>query len=363
MSFQHVTAPTGTRVSALLPADNGRPDRFQLMDALRKASPALKLKAPVLATLDALLSCLPPRRNHDFVFASNATLAFKRNGISDRTLRRHIAQLAEMGFLTRSDSPNRKRFSKGDAATGQVLRFGFDLAPLFAAYTRICEMAEACVAEASHLAFLRTKLRCAVARTLAENGASPALEAAQHTLRRKCDAADLEVLLAALVPVADFPQSEPEALASEPKEMTATGGQNDRHLQNSKKELKDSDSAEPKTPKLRGREPISLRSLVGACPEAVSYLQRTPEGPGDVVNHARTLAPMMGIDRATYHAAESRLGALEAAVTVWGLLEMQGKIRQIGAYFRALTTGAKSAGFDPWAFVGRLAQQRPQAAL
>ena len=105
MRFQHITAPLGSRSAEALPVTHSQPDRFSLIEVVRKASTALGLKAPIIATLDALLSCLPPKRSHNFVFASNATIAFKRNGISDRTIRRHVAQLADPIALTANASP------------------------------------------------------------------------------------------------------------------------------------------------------------------------------------------------------------------------------------------------------------------
>lgn len=358
MAFQHIAAPIGQRGSEILPADNGLPDRFALIDTIRRASSALGLKAPVIATLDALLSCLPPHRNHNVVFASNATLTFKRNGISDRTLRRHIEQLTEAGLLHRSDSPNGKRFSKSDTSTGSVLRFGIDLGPLFDTYTNLCNLADECSKQASHVSFLRSKLRTAIARTLEERGPSTALDDAQRAIRRKLTAVEISAMLENLVNVDQFTAVEPceqEAIAAK---LTAAGGQNDRHRQNSEKEILDSERDEAISRPLTTEEPLSLGSLVQACPEAMSYIQQTPRGPADVVNHARTLAPMMGIDRPTYQAAERKLGELGTAVAIWGLLEMQDKIRQLGAYFRALTTGKKSDSFDPWALVRRLAKNR-----
>lgn len=357
MRFQHITAPLGSRSAEDLPTTHSQPGRFSLIEVVRKASTALGLKAPIIATLDALLSCLPPKRSHNFVFASNATIAFKRNGISDRTIRRHVAQLAEAGLLARSDSPNRKRFSKSDMSTGSVLRFGFDLSPLFKSYDQICAMAEDCAKQASHISFLRTKVRCAIARTMELDGLSIDAENALRALRRKLTAEELYCILDDLVSVEENQGMDCGAKMSIEAEMSATDGQNVRHHHNSKKELIDSDIAEKtEDPHLQHHQ-ISIGSLVGACKEAASYLQRPAESLSDVIGHARTLAPMMGIDSTTYRAAEDRLGELRTAVTVWGLLQMQGKIRQLGAYFRAITTGKRSAAFDPWAMINTLVKQ------
>lgn len=357
MRFQHITAPLGSRSAEILPAINSQPDRFNLIEVVRKASTRLGLKAQIIATLDALLSCLPPKRSHNFVFASNATIAFKRNGISDRTIRRHVALLAEAGLLARSDSPNRKRFSKSDMSTGSVLRFGFDLSPLFKNYDQICAMAEDCAKETSHISFLRTKVRCAIARTMELDGLSIAAENALRALRRKLTAEQLYSLLDDLVSVEENQGMDCDAEMSIEAEMSATDGQNVRHHHSSKKELIDSDVAEKtEDPHLQHHQ-ISIGSLVGVCKEAASYLQRPAKSLSDVIDHARTLAPMMGIDSMTYRAAEDRLGELRTAVTVWGLLQMQGKIRQLGAYFRAITTGKRSAAFDPWAMIKTLVKQ------
>jgi len=362
MAFQHIAAPVGQRTLEVLPADNGRPDRFLLIDTIRRASSALGLKAPVIATLDALLSCLPPRRNHNVVFASNATLTFKRNGISDRTLRRHIEQLSDAGFLHRSDSPNGKRFSKSDSSSGAVLRFGIDLGPLFDSYTKLCDLADECSEQASHISFLRAKLRTAIARTLDQTGPTSMLEYAQRALRRKLTANEIVAMMDSLVAVEEYTPIEQCEKETPPSKMTVTGGQIDRHLQNSKKEPLDSDGEVAASNTVSAHKQLSLGSLVQACPEAMSYIQQAPTGATDVINHAKTLAPMMGIDRATYLVAEKKLGELGTAVTVWGLLEMQSKIRQLGAYFRAVTTGKRSDDFDPWALIRRLSRSRPEVS-
>ncbi len=357
MRFQHIAAPLGARAREVLPATNCQPDRFSIIEVVRKASTSLGLKAPIIATLDALLSCLPPKRSHNFVFASNATIAFKRNGISDRTLRRHVALLVEAGLLVRSDSPNRKRFSKSDMSTGSVLRFGFDLSPLFKSYDQICAMAEACAKQASHISFLRTKVRCAIARTMELDGSSVDAENALRTLRRKLSAEELNSILDGLISVKENQGTDTDANLSNVVEVSATAGQNVRHHHNSKKELIDSDVAEKAREPNQEHQQISIGSLVDACKEAASYLQRPAESLSDVIGHARTLAPMMGIDSTTYRAAEDRLGELGTAVTVWGLLQMQGKIRQLGAYFRAITSGRRSSAFDPWAMIKTLVKQ------
>jgi replication initiation protein RepC len=48
------------------------------------------------------------------------------------------------------------------------------------------------------------------------------------------------------------------------------------------------------------------------------------------------------------------LGLLGAAFTVWAILQFHDRIKSAGAYFRSLTSGAKSGRFDPAKFIRRL---------
>lgn len=72
----------------------------------------------------------------------------------------------------------------------------------------------------------------------------------------------------------------------------------------------------------------------------------------------RSYAPMIGITSENYEAAHDRLGVLRAATTVWVIMQFHDKIRAVGAYFRSITTGSKSAGFSPEELIKRLALVR-----
>ena len=156
MAFRQAAASLGARNNEVLSADNAIPERHIIITTLRNAAPLMGLKASVIATLDAMLSCLPPKRNHHTVFASNLTLTFRRNGISDRTIRRHAAVLQELGLLIRRDSPNKKRFSRHNSHEGKSLRFGFDLSPLFERLQEIASHAAEAVQIKELLDYLAT---------------------------------------------------------------------------------------------------------------------------------------------------------------------------------------------------------------
>lgn len=359
MGFISVSAPLRQRDGVVLSADNPAPDRFALIDTLRRIAPLLGLKPPVLATLDALLSCLPPTRSHHTVFASNATLVFRRNGITERTLRRHVALLDSLGLLRRIDSPNRKRFMRQDSTTGTALRFGFDLGPLFDRFREFGALAETARRREERIAFLRNKLRVAIHRALEENPAHrPALEALA-ALRRKLAAEDLETLLETL------PEVETQIAQPAPPDrraahqMSATNGQNVRHHQKSKKEPIREELRQERHAHPTG---ITLPILLDACPEAAELAPSRIETAEDVIRHAETLAPMMGIAAGSYHRAKGSMGALPAAVTVWAILALGPRIRHVGAYFHAVTQDANPRNFDPWRLVRQLHAQRCSAA-
>lgn len=351
MAFQQASAPVRVRAGVSLSADNARPDRFALIDALRRAAPALPFGPPVIATIDALLSCLPPKRTHDLVFASNATLVLRRNGISDRTLRRHLADLIEAGFMRRVDSPNGKRYSRRDPEMGTVLRFGLDLSPLFDAFSHIQALAHQQTLAAARIGYLRSKLRHAIAHVTNSAGGNAILNEAARALRRKLSVLELEDWLRRLHEIA-VDTTTIEAVA-EPAEMSASNGQNVRHHQKSLKEPIE-EKARPAEDDTTASGGISLETLAAACPQAAAFLPDTLHSDRDVIAHARRLAPMIGIGAECYDAAEASHGRFGAALTIWAMLEMLDRIQQPGAYFRSITSGPRAPTFDPWRVIRRL---------
>jgi replication initiation protein RepC len=310
-----------------------------------------------------MLSCLAPKRNHHTVFASNATLTFRRNGISDRTIRRHAAALQEIGLLVRRDSPNRKRFTKHNSHAGQALRFGFDLSPLFNRLHEIASMAAEVMKEREQVDYLRAKIRAAANASLINNPNDEMALNVFRVLRRKLSLKDCEEILSAL-PIKEV---EAESLDDETSNltttMTANDGQNVRHHHRSNKEYIDKENIPQKkqTTPVPSDAPITLPELLSACPEATKFSLRRIETVHDVVAHARTLAPMIGISPQSYEAAHEQLGALRTAATVWAIMQFHDKIKAVGAYFRSITTGSKSEGFSPEKLIRRLASAQKYA--
>ncbi len=364
MVFRQATAPTGQRPSEELSADNSIPERHIVVATLRNAAPRLGLSASVISTLDAMLSCLAPKRNHHTVFASNKTLTFRRNGISDRTIRRHAAVLQEIGLLVRRDSPNRKRFTKHNSHEGKALRFGFDLSPLFARLHEIAAMAADVLREREQIDYLRAKIRSAANQSLQSEPNDVVALNTLRILRRKLSLKDCEQILAEL-PISNVEAEAADDLSDKfTAAMTASDGQLVRHHHKSNKEHIDKETRSPKikTSPTTEEPPITIPELLSACPEAAQFALRRIETVHDVVAHARTLAPMIGISSQSYETAHERLGALRAAATVWAIMQFHGKIKTVGAYFRSVTTGSKSSEFSPEKLVRRLATAQSYAA-
>jgi replication initiation protein RepC len=364
MAFQHASAPVRARTGEVLSADNSKPDRFTLIDTLRRAASALAISPSVVATVDALLSCLPPKRDHDIVFASNATLVMRRNGISDRSLRRHLADLVSAGLLVRIDSPNGKRYSKRDPQIGSVIRFGLDLAPLFTAFERLQALAQERANEAQHVDYLRTKLRLMIRAMTVDRAECSMVAEAERALRRKLTSDDLENWLRLLSKTSDAEGiARFEATAAD-NMMSASNGQIVRHQQKSEKELNDQDEPRATTHTPAGGEHITFDDLTEACPQATGFLLEKLRSPWDVIAHAKRLAPMIGIDGSCYDAAEARHGPFGTALTIWGMLESLDRVQRPGAYFRSITSGKRSSTFDPWVLIDRLmrkSQRRDQS--
>jgi replication initiation protein RepC len=357
MAFYQATAPIGLRNSEVLSADNSIPERHIVIETLRNAAPRLGLSASVISTLEAMLSCLAPKRNHHTVFASNATLAFRRNGISDRTIRRHAASLQEVGLLIRRDSPNRKRFTKHSSNEGKVLRFGFDLSPLFSQLHEIAALAAEVLREREQIDYLRTKIRVAANQSLQNDPNNSSANDTLRILRRKLTLEDCERLLAQQQVAEVGAEADEDLTPSLATTMAAADGQFVRHHHKSNKEHIDKESAALKNecPEIIDEPPITVQQLVTACPEATQFSLRSVETVYDVIALARTLAPMIGISSHSYEAAQERLGSLRAAATVWAIMQFHEKIKAVGAYFCSITVGSKSAGFSPEKLIRRLA--------
>lgn len=247
------------------------PNRNDLLGPVRTLRKNLGLAANDLAVLTALISFLPreEREKPDnqgpaltVVFPSNASLSERANGLDERTLRRSLGRLAAAKLIERKSSANGKRFP---LRYGGVIRdaFGIDLEPLIQQYAYLA-------ARASKLAEDRERIRSLKAEALAlrasllhqernDDAKRSTLETIRNVLRRATLTADavLRVIseLRALGADADVSYGERQAstrsvdaadtqsVDHQPHvpsslDLPATNGQNDRHIESVRKELK-----------------------------------------------------------------------------------------------------------------------------
>ena len=212
--------------------------------------------------------------------------------------------------------------------------------------------------EREQVDYLRAKIRAAANECLTENPSDEMALSTFRILRRKLSLEDCERILSELAISEIAAESTNDPSSSLTTTMTANDGQFVRHHHKSNKELIDKEKVVLKNEKLPSSSdaPISIPELLSACPNAAEFSLKRVETIHDVVSHARTLAPMIGITIQSYEAAHKRLGALRAAATVWAIMQFHDKIRAVGAYFRSITTGSKSADFSPERLIRRLAK-------
>lgn len=152
--------------------------RRALLPAVRTIRHELGLSTGDLLVLDALLSFLPCRDRKTgedrpitpdlmlVVFASNAALAERANGMEERVLRRHVARLCEAGLLRRKDSATGKRFPlKAEGVIRDA--FGLDLTPLLERHPELTRRAEAARQREEELRSVRAEALALRARALA----------------------------------------------------------------------------------------------------------------------------------------------------------------------------------------------------
>lgn len=216
------------------------------------------------------------------VFPSNAALSERANGMDERTLRRALGRLTASGLIERKNSANGKRFP---LRYNGVIRdaFGFDLQPLIEQHARLTVQAAKAAEDSERLRSLKAEalaLRSTVLKRedLNQDELS-GLETMRNILRRA--SLTVETVLGLIHELrkiaadarvgygersaAEHSNTAEEALehsphlpAIESDDLTATSGQNDRHIESTKIELKKKTT---KTAQLHGRKQNTAPSM------------------------------------------------------------------------------------------------------
>jgi len=378
-------------------------DKWKLFRALCEARPLIGVTDRALAVMNALLSFYPKDELSEahglVVFPSNAQLSLRSHGMTEQTIRRHLAVLVEAGLIIRKDSPNGKRYVRRNGAGAIDEAFGFSLAPLLARAEEIERLAAQVTAERLHLQRLRERLtlcRRDVAKlieTAVEEGARGDWEMISLHFRALVMAiprtSTPDVLVTALQEMEMLREEIINLLEMhiDSRKIRGNPFQNERHIQNSntdstsesepaieptqdaKSEIdrqtlpvtkgqKNSDLGKRgvnalgaaneghRSPPGLGIKAFPLALVLQACPQIADY------GAGgaistwrDLMAAAAVVRSMLGVSPDAYQQACEILGAENAATVIACILARAGHINSAGGYLRDLTRRAERGEF------------------
>lgn len=364
-------------------------NKWEVLRELAAARAAFGLSDRDLSVLQTLVSfhqaaILGGNDGALIVHPSNKSICERLNGMPCSTMRRHLSNLVQTGFVVRRDSPNGKRYARryGD----EKIAFGFDLSPLVRRFREVCEAAEA--VRAAEERYNRLRATVSLMRRdlagLAEYGRSlrpdlglwdqlsdlSALTA--RDLRRKLEMVELRriegVLGAALDQARDLLEG------SDTGNMSTNDAISEQHYQNSNKDpndpeprlkkarvedgsldrphgglethCRDGESDPPPQPEDQHLPNIPLGLVLTSCREFKTYAEQPVRHWHDLVRVADVVRPMMGISPSAWDEAKRCMGPEEAAVVVVAMLERFDDIRSPGGYLRFLSTKAAVGEFS-----------------
>lgn len=359
-------------------------NKWEALRELAAARIAFGLSDRDLSVLQALVSfhqatIVGGNHSETVVHPSNKAICERLNGMPCSTMRRHLANLVQTGFVVRRDSPNGKRYARryGD----EKIAFGFDLAPLAQRFVEVCEAAEAVRAAEERYKRLRSTVSL-MRRDLAGlvdygrslrpdraiwDQASDLCVLTARDLRRKLDFAELQQIEFALSEALNAIRDLLEPMQSQ--DMSTNEVTNEQHYQNSNK---DSYDFEPRLEKAQGEgsasdpatalvaegsidEPVSVDNnlpriplglVLAACSEYRTYAERPVRHWHDLVRVADVIRPMMGVSPSAWDEAKQYMGPEEASVVILAMLERFGDIRSPGGYLRSLSAKAALGEFS-----------------
>jgi replication initiation protein RepC len=380
--------------------------KWKVFQVITEAKDKLGLPDRAIAVLHALLSFHQETTltagDPLIVFPSNEKLCARAHGIAPATLRRHLAALVEAGIVIRRDSPNGKRYARRGMDGEVSLAFGFELTPLVARAEEFEALAAEVQAERRALRLARERITL-VRRDIAKmillgmeeglpgdwQGLHGQYLALVGRLRRSSDlrelgaiATDLEGFSAEILKHLE--------LFTNPKDSSANESHSERHKQNSKSDLRESEPAfekdrsderqtDPLTAAIaangEGREGIHapgaaldadksrpslgtpLPMVLEACPDILDYIpgqegQRSdpltsrPPSWVEFLKAAELVRAMLGISPDAWRDAVETMGQADAAIVVAAILQKGDEVRFPGGYLRALTEKKRDGQFS-----------------
>lgn len=309
-------------------------DKWDALRAVGTARKQLGLSDRTVGVLQALLSFHRTNTLHggEVIFASNATICKRLNGMPCSTMRRHLAQLVDAGLIVRRDSPNGKRYVRTKGSIQSA--FGFDVSPLAERIRELEALAAKADKEQDMIKGLRQEIIVmkrdiiTYIETIAPNSAqydqnSDFCHLTARKLRRKLTLQELEALHGE---VSSRLQNLMANLSAGAADLSINDAQNEHHYPNTTKELLIS---EPD----RNRARISVLEVREHCTEIHVFHDNNIRTWDDLYRAAIKVSPMMGLSSRAWEDGIRVLGEVNLAMVVAVILQRFAEIRSVPAYF------------------------------
>ncbi len=355
--------------------------KWKIFRALCTARARLGLSERSLAVLNALLTFHPETvltGDDLIVFPSNEQLALRAHGMTESTLRRHLAVLVDAGVIIRRDSPNGKRYARKGRDGSFSQAFGFDLTPLVARAAEFEGLAEEVQADERKLRYVRERITLArrdivkiIATGIEESvplqlaGQGPSTWEGVHShfraivgrIPRNATIEDLEPIADELAALADELL---KALEGHVKAEILDGNaaQNERHVHNSTPKppidlepaLQKSRLAQPARPTPDPKRPAEivfpLPMVLDACPDIADYAKGGISHWRDLLAAAAVARKALGVSPSAWEEAQAVMGEKSAAIVMAAILQRGAAITSAGGYLRELTRKAQVNEFS-----------------
>jgi len=345
-------------------------DKWQAYRDLCEGKSVVGISDRALAVLAALLSFYPDdelsEENGLVVFPSNRQLILRAHGMSEPTLRRHLAALVENGLIIRRDSPNGKRYARKGRGGAFEEAFGFSLAPMLVRAVEFSEAAERVRAGNRALKLMRERI------TLHRRDISKLIEAAVEedvpgdwgglwrrfralvdAIPRRAAIADLEPIVCDLAAI----REEVDIFLNSHMNVEDSIGNDDRnerqYSDSNTESLIEFEPALEKSgamvePRREPQEPpkgYPLGFVLKACPEIIDYAVDGIASWRDLMAVAAQVRGYLGVSPSAYEDACHIMGPENTAIVVGCILQRAQHINSAGGYLRALTEKARAGEF------------------
>lgn len=352
-------------------AEGKAADKWQVYRDLCEGKAVVGIGDRSLAVLAALLSFYPDtelsEENGLVVFPSNKQLILRSHGMSEVTLRRHLATLVGSGLIIRRDSPNGKRYARKGRGGGLEEAFGFSLAPVLARADEFAEAAERVRADNRALRLMRERI------TLHRRDIQKLIEAAVEEdvpgdwgdlwrrFRAIVDAIPRRAAMVDLAPIvidlAEIREEIDILLESHMNVEESNGNANRSERQQSDSNTesifefepaleKSGAAVEPRTREAEKPKGYPLGLVLKSCPEIAVYAADGIGSWRDLMITAAQVRGDLGVSPSAYEDACHVMGQEIAAIVVACILQRAEHINSAGGYLRVLTDKARAGEFS-----------------